>query len=87
VETLKRIVEQGDGLTILPELAIADFRNKQLNMVRYFREPEPIREICMITHRNFVKRQLIKVLSDEISESVPAKLQKKNKRKIIGLEV
>jgi len=85
VETLKRIVEQGSGVTILPELAIMDMSDDQMDLVRYFKSPAPIREISIFTHRNIVKKKLIKTLSDLIADCVPSKMKKKDKREIIKI--
>ena len=85
VETLKRIVEQDDGITILPELAVMDMGDDQMDLVRYFKSPEPVREISMFTHRHFVKKKLIKTLADEIMETVPNKMRKKDKRDVIKI--
>jgi LysR family transcriptional regulator, hydrogen peroxide-inducible genes activator len=85
IETLKRIVEQDDGVTILPELAIMDMSDEQMELVRYFKGPEPVREVCMYTHRNLVKKKLIKTMVDEILESLPNKMKKKDKREVISI--
>jgi LysR family hydrogen peroxide-inducible transcriptional activator len=85
VETLKRIVEQDDGVTILPEMAIMDMSDEQMDLVRYFKAPEPVREISMFTHRHFVKKRLIKTLSDEIVATGPNKMRRKDKRDIIKI--
>ena len=61
VETLKRIVEQDDGVTILPEMSVMDMSDDQMELVRYFKSPEPVREISMFTHRDFVKKKLIRL--------------------------
>ena len=44
IETLIRMVDINRGVTLLPELALQDLSSKQLNKVRYFRSPEPVRE-------------------------------------------
>lgn len=85
VETLKRIVEQDDGMTILPELSVMDMGDDQMDLVRYFKSPEPVREISMFTHRHFVKKKLIKTLSDEIIACVPAKMRRKDKREVVKI--
>jgi LysR family hydrogen peroxide-inducible transcriptional activator len=83
VETLKRIVEQDDGVTILPEMAVMDMSDDQMDLVRYFKSPEPVREISIFTHRHFVKKKLIKTLSEEIMATLPNKMKKKDKRDVI----
>ena len=85
VETLKRLVEQDDGVTILPELSVLDMGDDQMELVRYFKSPEPVREISMITHRHFVKKKLIKTLSDEIMSTMPNKMKKKDKRDVVKI--
>ncbi len=85
VETLKRIVEQDDGMTILPEMSVMDMSDDQMELVRYFKSPEPVREISMFTHRDFVKKKLIKTLVDEVVASVPAKMLKKAKRGVVAI--
>ncbi|MCC6818787.1 MAG: LysR family transcriptional regulator [Bacteroidia bacterium] len=85
VETLKRIVEQDDGITIIPEMAIMDMSDEQMDLVRYFKSPEPVREISMFTHRHFVKKRLIKTLADEIVATVPNKMRRKDKRDVVKI--
>ncbi len=83
VETLKRIVELTGGLTILPELAISDFGPLQLDRVRYFRTPEPVREISLVTHRNMVKEKALSLLEDAIRKVVPERMRAKTNRKVV----
>src|SRR3982750_1229473 len=59
VETLKRMVDQNNGATILPELALADLTDKQLDRVRYFKTPEPAREVSIVIQKNYLKRRMI----------------------------
>lgn len=85
VETLKRMVEMNKGITLLPELSISDFSVKQLDRIRYFKSPQPTREISMVTHRNFLKRRLIMALEKEILEALPKRMRNKNKKEILGI--
>jgi LysR family hydrogen peroxide-inducible transcriptional activator len=78
-ETLRRMVEVNNGITILPELATLDMTVEQKNHLRYFKQPAPVREVSIITHREHSKRKLIDELKKEILIAVPDKL-KKNKR-------
>jgi LysR family hydrogen peroxide-inducible transcriptional activator len=86
IETLKKLVELNQGVTLLPELAISDFSASQRGMVRYFYEPEPVREVVLVTHRTIVKERLNEVLSEEIISKVPEKMKKENPR-IIKIEL
>jgi LysR family hydrogen peroxide-inducible transcriptional activator len=77
VETLKRMVDLNSGLTILPQLSLVDLSKEQLNRVRRFAAPAPVREISMVTHRSYIKRGVMKALEHEIRESVPSAMLEK----------
>lgn len=85
VETLKRMVDQNSGATILPELALAELSEKQLDRVRYFKSPEPAREVSLVIQRNFLKRRMIEALKNEILEFVPKRLKTRKKKDIIDI--
>ncbi|MFD2554879.1 hydrogen peroxide-inducible genes activator [Sphingobacterium tabacisoli] len=87
VETLKRMVEINDGLTILPELSILGYNEDQLGHVRYFKAPEPVREISIVTTHNYVKKMAVKVLKDEILTVVPERFKSNKKKDIIGFNI
>ena len=78
IETLRRMVELTDGITILPELATMDLNAKQQLQLRRFKRPAPMREVSLVVHRDFVKKRLIEILKKEIIAAVPDKI-KKNK--------
>lgn len=87
VETLKRMVEINDGITILPELSILGYDEDQLNHVRYFKSPEPVREISIVTTPNYVKKQAVNVLRDEILSAVPERFKTNRKKDVIGFDI
>lgn len=83
VETLKRMVDINSGMTILPEMSILDYDEEQLLRVRYFKAPEPVREISIVTTQNYVKRQAIQALEKEILKAVPDRFKNKKKKDIM----
>ncbi len=85
IETLKRIVEITGGMTILPELAIKDFGPLQLDRVRYFHPPEPVREISLVTHRNMVKEKALQMFEEAIRKAVPERMRAKKERKVVKI--
>ncbi len=85
VETLKRMVDQNNGATILPELALAELSDKQLDKVRYFKSPEPAREVSIVIQRNFLKRRMIEALKNEILEFLPKRMKNKKKKEVIEI--
>lgn len=83
VETLKRMVDLNSGITILPELSLKDLSEEQVSRVRNFASPIPVREISIVTHRNYLKRSVIKALEKEILETVPKEMLQKDKKEIL----
>lgn len=82
-ETLRRMVELNDGITVLPQLATYDLNSNQQQLVRRFRNPAPMREVSMVVHRDFVKKRLIDVLKTEIMDSVPDKIRLNKNKNVI----
>ena len=82
IETLRRMVELNDGVTILPELATIDMTARQQQHIRYFKSPAPMREVSLVVHRHFVKKKLIEILKTELLRVIPQKI-KKNKKTLV----
>jgi LysR family transcriptional regulator, hydrogen peroxide-inducible genes activator len=85
IETLRRMVEVSGGITILPELSVKNFNEKQCKSLRYFKKPAPVREVSLITYRHFIKRGLIDALKMEIGSSIPQKMKKINENEVIEM--
>ena len=85
IETLRRLVEQNDGITILPELATLDLTAKQMQLIRHFKQPAPVREVSMVTHRDFVKKRLVELLKRSILDSLPEKIKKNKPQNIVAI--
>ncbi len=87
VETLRRMVEKNGGMTVLPELSTLEFSEDQIEHIRYFEDPEPVREISLVTNSHFVRMSVLQTLMDEILKLVPEKMrvQKKN-RKVLRIQ-
>jgi LysR family hydrogen peroxide-inducible transcriptional activator len=86
IETLRRLVDTNDGITIIPELATLDMSSKHQKYLRYFKSPAPVREVSIATHRNYVKRRLVQALRKEILAAIPEKVKKNQKRKVVPIE-
>jgi len=85
IETLRRLVEQDNGVTIIPELATLNLSAKQLKLVRYFEVPAPVREVSLVTHRDYVKKRLIDVLKEEILVALPSKIRNNKNERVLSL--
>jgi len=87
IETLRRMVELNDGITIIPELATLDMPLRQTQLIRHFKRPVPMREVSLVVHRNYVKEKLIEVLKEEILQKVPEKIRKNRSQYTVPVEL
>ena len=85
IETLKRMVDKSDGITILPELAVMEFTKSQHKLVKRLKQPSPAREVSLVTHRDHIKTRLIQTLKEEILQIVPRQMQKLNNKKVVEI--
>ena len=67
IETLIKLSNEGLGMTLLPYLNTLDLNENMSNMLHYFNEPSPAREVSIIYHKNELKLQIINALHDVIS--------------------
>ncbi len=86
IETLKRMVDINGGVTILPQLSIYEFSETELDRVRFFKSPEPSREISLLTSHNFLKEKAINIFKNEIIDSIPPHLRSKKKKELLQIE-
>jgi len=86
IETLRRMVEMNDGVTIMPELATLDMPASQAQLIRHFRKPAPMREVSLVVHRNFIKKRLIDMLREEILQTLPEKIRKNKSGNVLRIE-
>lgn len=77
LETLKKMVDQGDGYTLLPLLAALEVeegpRRKQL---KEFQAPVPTREVSLVHNKLYKKRATVDALIAEIRASIPEDILK-----------
>jgi LysR family transcriptional regulator, hydrogen peroxide-inducible genes activator len=74
-ETLKAMVDNNYGYTLIPELAV-NVKNKH---VKHFVSPEPVREVSLAVQNGFVKEMLLIKLRDAILKAIPAHFKKNEK--------
>ena len=74
LETFMRMVESGNGMTFIPELAVAQLGPKQRELVRPFAIPRPTREIVFVRRKDFVRYHVAAVLIEQIRGSVPPEM-------------
>lgn len=86
IETLKKMVDMNNGITILPELALNELNVKDKKFVRHFKPPVPVREISIVTYRHFVKQRMVDILKEEICNSVPQEMLTVKRKLVTKIE-
>ncbi len=74
-ETLKGMVDNNYGYTLIPELAV----NTKSRHVKHFMSPEPVREVSLAVHQGFVKEMLLTKLREAILKAIPSHFKKNEK--------
>lgn len=69
LETLKKLVDQGESFTLLPWLAAMDVQDKK--RLRPFSDPVPTREVSLIHGPHFQRKALLKALIENIKKNLP----------------
>ena len=85
IETLRRMVDKSDGITILPEMAVMEFSKSQQKLVKRLQEPRPAREVSLVTHRDHIKSKLLETLKEEIRAIVPKQMHKLHNKKVVEI--
>jgi LysR family transcriptional regulator, hydrogen peroxide-inducible genes activator len=83
IETLMRLIEKTNGITIIPELATLDLNKKQQLKLRTLKDPNPAREVSLVTHRDYVKRKLIQALRKQIVSVIPPHMLKPRNKQVV----
>jgi len=84
LETLKKLVEQNFGMTLLPWLAIQNLdKNSSETGIIEFAEPVPSRKIRLVYSRKYLKKNLVQALLQEIKASIPESLLVSQKKIVI----
>lgn len=83
LETLKNLIRQGKGYTLLPQLAIMNLsKEEKAKNLRSFKKPFPTRQVSLISTRKFNKEKIIEALVKEILDSIPEELKNIKKNSI-----
>ena len=82
LETLKRLVEVNQGITILPELATKWTDKKRIIA---FKAPAPQREISLVTHTSFIKNRILQCIQEEIIQQLPEKVRQNQKVNVVAI--
>lgn len=75
LETLKKLVDQGSGFTLLPLLAAQDVKDKK--RLKPFSSTIPTREVSLLHGPHFQRKALMKAFIEEIQKNLPEGLSLK----------
>ncbi|MEX2572652.1 MAG: hydrogen peroxide-inducible genes activator [Balneolaceae bacterium] len=83
LETLKKLVEQNFGMTLMPFLSVHDFdKSYSKAVIKEFSDPVPGRKVRLAYGRKFLKQNMIKAFKEDILENLPVELDS-GSRKIV----
>lgn len=87
-ETLIRLVDEGLGATVLPELVARGLpAERWASQIRLLDAPVPVREIGFVTARTQLKRRMTEVLSSTIRDALQRALQQQSKQSLSDVRV
>lgn len=70
IETLKNLVKNHTGYTLVPELSVSESIASD-NRIKRFAAPQPTREISLVVHQSFNKEALLEHFRKAILENIP----------------
>lgn len=83
IDTLINIVDNYEGITVIPEMAIDNLNDTQKKKVRPFKNTTPVREISLVTRKEYLRQRLLDIIAQEIKSAVPTSLQDEAMKKYI----
>ena len=84
LETFMRMVESGNGMTFIPELATYQLDDRQKQLVRPFAIPRPTRQLFLITRSDFVRHELLNLFIKSLKEVIPEEMMAlKNTQRLV----
>jgi LysR family hydrogen peroxide-inducible transcriptional activator len=62
IETLINLIDHHEGTTIVPGLAISRLNANQKKKIREFPNPKPVREISLVTQKDYPRKKLLELV-------------------------
>lgn len=79
LETLKQLVEQNFGMTLLPFLAKSQINERCIKAhLREFDDPVPRRKVRVVYGREYLKKNIIEAFKKEVLAAIPQELKKED---------
>jgi LysR family hydrogen peroxide-inducible transcriptional activator len=74
IESLRRIVENKNGVTFIPELATINIPSELEELIKEFKGEQPVREISLAIPRNYSKERQVSAFKEVILKSIPKRM-------------
>lgn len=76
LDTLRKLVQENDGYTLLPHLAVMDLPKEEVELhVRRFRKPLPTRQVSLIHGRGLATAPIVEALAESILAQLPPRIR------------
>ncbi len=83
LDTLMKIIDKEGGYTLIPELASLELSDSRKQQVKRFTNSSPLREVSLVTTRQFAKTKLIELLEESIVSSIPVEMLNKERGSVV----
>lgn len=87
IESLRRIVENENGITFIPELATINIPSELEELIKEFTGEQPVREISLVMPKNYSKERQVAALKKMVQESVPKRMLARPKGWIVDTQL
>lgn len=71
IDTLINIVDSNSGMTIIPEMVLDTLSEKQMRNVRPLKGMNPVREVSLITRKDYLREKILSIITSEIKNAIP----------------
>ena len=83
INTLINIVDRNSGLTIIPEMAVNELTEEQKLNVRPLKGISPVREVSLVTRKEFLRERVLGIITDEVKKAIPENLLNPELKKFV----
>jgi LysR family hydrogen peroxide-inducible transcriptional activator len=75
IDTLIHVVDYNPGITIIPEMHAMGLSEEKQENLRPFKNLTAVREVCLVTSTEYVRKTLLNAVLEIIKSSVPKSMQ------------
>ncbi|MDR0384555.1 MAG: hydrogen peroxide-inducible genes activator, partial [Prevotellaceae bacterium] len=75
IDTLINVVDYNPGITIIPEMHAMGLSEEKQENLRIFKDLTAVREVCLVTSKEYVRKTMLNIILEIIKDSVPKSMQ------------